>query len=128
MTPGWQRRVLLNRFVAVPLAIAMVAVVWNAYVALHAHGVVAGQVVDAGGRPVAGATVILFNHDFVTQVERARTKTDQAGYFRFDNNDSHLIQLQALDGKRAGPRITVRLWFRAQDRTLAAPLRLAEGS
>ena len=119
------RRVLLSRFVVVPTAIIAVTVAWNIYVTLHAHGLLAGRVIDASGNPVAGATVILFTHDFVTQVEKSRTHTDAAGAFRFDNNDSHLIQLQAQDGKEASPRITVRLWFRAQDRVLRKPLRLA---
>ena len=71
---------------------------------------------------------ILFAHDFVTQVEKARTRTDAAGEFRFDNNNSHLIQLQAQDGSATSPRITIRLWFRAQDRVLQQPLRLAPGA
>ena len=118
-------RILLNRFVVVPVAIVVVVALWNAYVALHAHGLLAGRVVDASGRPVAGATVILFAHDFVTQVERARTTTDASGAFRFTRNDSHLVQLQAIEGKASSSRITLRLWFRAQDRRLDAPLRLA---
>jgi hypothetical protein len=119
------RRVLLSRFVVVPVVILVVVALWNAYVALHAHGVLEGRVVDASGTPVAGATVILYQHDFVTQVEHARTTTDAAGAFRFADNDSHLIMLEAEHGKARSPRITVRLWFRGQDRDLAAPLRLA---
>lgn len=119
------RRVLLSRFVVVPVVIAVTVGAWNLYVALHAHGVLQGRVVDAAGHPVDGATVILFTHDFVTQVEKARTHTDAAGEFRFDGNDSHLIQLQAQDGRTTSPRITIRLWFRAQDRVLQQPLRLA---
>lgn len=122
------RRILLSRFFIVPVLIVAFVVGWNIYVTLHAHGLLAGRVVDASGKPVADATVILFTHDFVTQVEKARTRTDASGDFRFDNNDSHLIQLQAQDGKQASRRITVHLWFRAQDRVLAKPLRLAPGA
>ncbi len=118
------KRILLSRFVMVPLTIVVVVMVWNVYVSLHDHGLLAGRVVDADGHPVAGATVILFTHDFVTQVEKARTSTDASGGFRFNNNDSHLVQLQAEDGKLVSRRITLRLWFRAQDRELAKPLRL----
>jgi Carboxypeptidase regulatory-like domain len=118
------RPILLNRFVIVPTLIAVAVVLWNSYVALHAHGLVAGRVVDAAGAPVADATVILFNQDFVTQVEKARTRTDAAGDFRFTNNQSHLIELQAIASQKASPRITVHLWFRAQDRNLSKPLRL----
>jgi hypothetical protein len=119
------RRVLSSRFVIVPVVIVATVVVWNLYVTLHAHGLLQGRVIDPAGHPVDGATVTLFAHDFVTQVEKARTRTDAAGVFRFDNNDSHLIQLQAQDGGATSPRVTIRLWFRAQDRVLQTPLRLA---
>ncbi len=116
------RRILLSRFVVVPLTIVVLVGVWNFYVSLHDHGLLAGRVVDASGRPMANATVILFTHDFVTQVEKARTATDASGAFRFDHNDSHLVQLQAQDGNQSSRRITIRLWFRAQDRVLRKPL------
>jgi hypothetical protein len=116
------RRILLSRFVVVPLLIAVLIGAWNIYVSSHDHGLLAGRVVDAAGRPMANATVILFTHDFVTQVEKARTATDANGAFRFDHNDSHLVQLQAQDGNQSSRRITIRLWFRAQDRVLRKPL------
>lgn len=118
------RRILLNRFVIVPLSLAIIVIGWNIYVSLHDHGLLAGRVVDAAGHPVAGATVILFTHDFVTQVEKARTRTGADGVFRFTNNDSHLVQLQAQDGGQDSRKITIRLWFRAQDRVLRKPLTL----
>jgi len=118
------KRVLRSRFFVVPATIALAVALWNIYVSLHAHGLIAGRVVDADGRPVAGATVVLFAHDFVTQVEKARTATDGGGDFRFNDNDSHLVQLQAVDGKQSSQRITLRLWFRGQDRVLRQPLRL----
>ena len=118
------RRVLLSRFVVVPLVLAIAIGAWNIYVDAHAHGLLEGSVVDASGKPLAGATVILFTHDFVTQVEKAETKSDAQGGFRFDGNDSHLIQLQARDGNATSPRVTVRLWFRAQDRVVREPLRI----
>jgi hypothetical protein len=116
------RRILTSRFFLVPVAIALAAGGWNNYVSLHAHGLLAGRVVDAAGHPVAGATVILYTHDFVTQAEKERTKSDAEGAFRFSDDNSHLIQLQAVDGAQSSPRVTIRLWFRAQDRVLAAPL------
>jgi hypothetical protein len=116
------RRVLLSRFFIVPATIGVLAIGWNSYVSLHAHGLLAGRVADRDGRPVAGATVVLFTHDFVTQAEKERTKTDAQGEFRFTDNNSHLIQLQALDGSQASQRVTIRLWFRAQDRLIRSPL------
>ena len=121
------RRILLSRFVVVPIILTIAIGGWNAYVALHAHGLLEGSVVDAAGKPVAGATVMLFAHDFVTQVEKAQTRSDEAGRFRFDDNNSHLVQLQAQDGTLTSPRVTIRLWFRAQDRVVEKPLQLASG-
>jgi len=116
------RSLLSSRFFIVPVAIAIAVGGWNIYVSLHARGLIAGHVVDAAGRPVADATVILYAHDFVTQAEREHTKTDADGAFRFSDNDSHLIQLQAIEGAHSSPRVTIRLWFRAQDYVLTAPL------
>jgi hypothetical protein len=122
------RRVLLSRFFIVPAVLIAGIGGWNAYVDLHAHGLLAGSVVDAAGKPVSGATVILSVHDFVTQVEKARTRTDSAGWFRFDDNNSHLIQLEARAGSTASPRVTIRLWFRGQDWIVTEPLRLPGGA
>jgi len=119
------RRILLSRFVVVPVAIVASIVSWNIYVLEHAHGLLEGRVVDRAGHPLAGATVILFAHDFVTQVEKRRTETDANGAFRFTDNDSHLVQLQAVAGMASSPRVTIRLWFRAQDRVFGEPLVVA---
>lgn len=119
------RRVVLSRFFIVPAVLVVGIGAWNVYVDRHAHGLLEGSVVDASGRPVPDATVILSVHDFVTQVEKARTRTDAAGRFRFDDNNSHLIQLQAEAAAGRSPRVTIRLWFRAQDRVVNEPLRIA---
>ena len=120
--PAW----LLSRWVIVPGAIAIVTVAWNGYVATHDHGVVEGRVVDAAGRPVSGATVMLFERGFVTHQERERKTSDAQGAFRFTDNRSHSIQLEAdAPGLGRTDRRIVRLWFAAQDVTLAQPLRFA---
>lgn len=121
-------RILMSRFFIVPIVLLVAIAGWNVYVELHAHGLLQGRVVDAAGHPVPNATVILSVHDFVTQVEKARTRTDPAGRFRFDDNNSHLIQLEAQSDTASSPRVTVRLWFRGQDRTIAEPLRLPAGA
>jgi hypothetical protein len=120
--PRW----LLSRWVVVPGAIGVMTVAWLAYVAGHNHGIVEGRVVDATGRPVSGATVMLFERGFVTHQERGRATTDADGAFRFTDNRSHSIQLEA-DAPSLGrtDRRVVRLWFAAQDVKLAAPLRFA---
>jgi hypothetical protein len=126
--PLW-RRLLLNRFVLVPGAIAAAIVVWNVYVATHDNGLVAGQVVDAQGRPVPDASVALWVLQFTTYVERTRTTTGPDGRFRFTGNASHNIQLAAeKSGVGRSDRVPVRLYFKAQDVTLREPLRLEGGT
>jgi hypothetical protein len=113
-----------SRWVIAPGVIGLVVVAWNAYVAAHDHGIVEGRVVDATGRPVSGATVMLFERGFVTHQERERKTSDAQGAVRFTDNRSHSIQLEA-DAPELGrtDRRIVRLWFAAQDVKLAQPLR-----
>ena len=120
------RRILFNRFVLVPAAILLAIVLWNIYVATHNNGLLAGRVVDFAGRPVADATVSLWVFNFTTYEEKERVKTDADGVFRFTDNPSHRVQISAeKPGVGRSPRIPVFLYFRAQDTTLDAPLRLA---
>jgi hypothetical protein len=107
----------------VPLLIAGAVGIWNGYVALNNGGSVEGRVVDASGRPVPGATVILLDRHYVMHNERKRTSTDAAGQFRFAGNDNHSLQLEAeAAGLGRSERRVVRLWFRAQNVTLVEPL------
>ena len=115
-----------SRWVIVPLVIAGVVLAWTGYVALNDGGLVEGRVVDASGRPVPGAIVILLERHFVVHNERQRTRTDSAGRFRFAGNDNHSLQLEAeTDGLGRSERRVVRLWFRAQNVTLSEPLRFS---
>lgn len=116
---------LRSRWVLVPAAIALVVILWNLHVALNATGEVRGRVVDAAGRPVAGATVLLFERAFVVNTEKQRTVTGPEGYFRFQGNASHAVQLQAEAPTGRSERVTLRLLFRAQDAELRAPLVVA---
>jgi len=123
--PLW-RRLVINRFVLVPASIAVVILLWNAYVATHDHGVVAGRVVDIAGQPVPGATVVLWVLNFTTYVEKTRATTDAAGRFVITDNDSHNIRLAAeKPGIGRSARVPVRLYFRAQDIQLREPLVLS---
>jgi hypothetical protein len=113
-----------SRWVIAPLMIAVAVLAWNGYVALSDGGVVEGQVVDANGRPVPDATVILLERHFVMHNERQRTRTDGAGRFRFAGNDNHSLQLEAETASLGRTeRRVVRLWFRAQNVALSEPLR-----
>ncbi len=116
---------LLSRWVVLPAALASVVLGWNLYVAAHAGGVVEGRVVDAAGRAVPGAEVVLYGRSFVTNDERQRTRAGDDGTFRFTGNASHALQLQAeAPGLGRSERVTVRLLFRAQNTRLETPLRV----
>jgi hypothetical protein len=65
----------------------------------------------------------MFGRSFVSEQEQAHTTTDTADRFRFNDNASHLIQLQVELGQAHSAQTTIRLWFRAQDVALATPLR-----
>ena len=56
--------ILRHRFVAVPLALVLLVIGWNIHVAANNQGIVTGSVLDANGRPVAGAEVVFFERDF----------------------------------------------------------------
>ncbi|MBV9562814.1 MAG: carboxypeptidase regulatory-like domain-containing protein [Bradyrhizobium sp.] len=122
-------RWLRNRFVIVPLLLAVVIGGWNVWVATHDHGIVTGRVIDADGTPVADANVRLWVFNFTTFVEKMAVTTDTEGRFRFTGNPSHNIQISAdKAGVGRSERIAVRLYFAAEDRELAEPLRLDKPS
>ena len=122
---GW-RKWLLNRFVLVPAAILVVAGTWDLYASTHDDGLVVGQVLDAQGKPVEGADVTLWVFSFTTFAENRSVKTGADGGFRITGNPSHHIQLSAAKpGVGASQRIPIRLYFRSQNTTLAAPLVLS---
>jgi hypothetical protein len=118
--PQW----LVSRWTIVPLLFSALVLAWNGYVAINDGGLIEGRVVDSIGQPVPDATVILFDRSFVMHNERQRSRTDEAGRFRFTGNDNHSLQLEAQTaGLGRSERREVRLWFRAQNVTLADPLR-----
>jgi hypothetical protein len=110
------KRALRSRFVVVPLVLAVVILAWNVYISFHDDGIVAGEVRDQAGAPVAGALVILYDRNFVTFRETQRTRSGPDGHFRFDDFRSHLgqVEAEAPDGRRS-QRLPIRLWFRAQN-------------
>jgi len=115
-----------SRWVVVPALLLLIVLGWNAYVWTHAGGVVAGRVVDAAGRGVPGASVILYARSFVTNDERQRTLTGAGGDFRFTGNTNHALQLQAeAPGLGRSDRVTVRLLFKGEDVQVREPLRFA---
>jgi len=120
-------RWLRNRFVAVPLALAAIVAAWNVYIAFNDNGIVEGQVRDGAGQPVAGATVIFFERNFIYYQEKERTATDAKGDYRFSGLQTHIGQLEArtADGRQSERR-QLRLWFRGQDTVVEPPLTLQQ--
>ena len=122
------RAVLGSRFVLLPLALAVVVLLWNGYISLHDDGIVRGRVIGPSGEPVAGATVRMLEQNVTTSSERGRATTGPDGSFEFTDNRSHSILLRAdKPGVGRSEQRAVRLYFRAQNVTLEAPLRLQPG-
>jgi hypothetical protein len=119
--PLW-RRLIVNRFVLVPGAIALAGLLWTGYVSLHNDGVIEGRVADAAGRPVAGADVILMVQNVTTFSEKGRAKTGPDGVFRIVDNPSHHVQIFAEAPSGRSERRELRLWFRGQNTVLDEPL------
>lgn len=110
------RRAITHRFVAVPLALLLVVVAWNAYIAFNDNGIIEGEVRDRAGAPVAGATVVFFERNFIYYEEKQRAVTDAKGHYRFTDMKTHIGQLEArTDDGRKSARRQLRLWFRSQD-------------
>lgn len=129
MTRAPLLRLLRHRFVAVPLAIGVVVLGWNVYVAEHDDGIVRGAVVGPDGRPLPGATVTMMEQNFTTNSDRGKTLTRDDGSFEFTDNRSHNIQLRAeKPGVGRSDLVVVRLYFQAQNVTLHDPLRIRTGN
>ncbi len=117
--------ILRHRFVAVPLGLFGVALGWNIYVGMHDGGIIAGTVVDAGGRPLAGARVVFFERSMLNYVEQRSVTTDAQGTWRFEGMAVHIGQIEArLPDGSSSERRQLRLWFRAQN-IWVAPLVVA---
>jgi hypothetical protein len=122
------RRLLLNRFVLVPGAIALAALSWTGYVSLHNDGFIEGRVADVEGRPVADADVVLMVQNVTTFSEAGRAKTGPNGVFRIVNNPSHRVQIFAETSSGRSERRELRLWFRGQNTVLDRPLVIGAAS
>ena len=76
---------------------------WNVYIAFNDHGIIEGEVRDKAGAPVAGATVIFFERNFIYYEEKQRATTDAQGAYRFTDMKTHIGQLEARtsDGRKS---------------------------
>ncbi len=120
------RPYVLNRYVLTLGTIAVLVVAWNAYVWMNNGGTITGRVIDASGRPIANATVLLTERTLLVSEVRAKTTTDPDGRFRFTGHQLYHLFLEAE--KEGAGRVTpaeFRLYFRGQNLVLQEPLRLA---
>lgn len=119
------RHVLANRYVLALAATAMLAGACNLWVALHDDGIVRGRVVQADGRPAAGATVTFWEKTLTTLERRAATSTAPDGRFAFTGQMAHHFALHAeQQALGASPRTLYRRHFRGENLVLEEPLRL----
>ena len=118
-----------NRFILTFGGIALAALVWNIYVAFNDDGLIEGQVVDANGAPVEGATVRLTERTLLVAQPRGTAKTDADGRFVFTGHQLHHLFLEASKegAGRANP-VEYRLYFKGENIELRGPLQLSGGS
>ena len=123
-----KRTFLLNRYTITFGAIAIIAALWNLYVAFNNDGIIAGRVVGPDNRPVEGATVTLFQKTLYVAEPRDKTTTDKNGRFLITGHASYRLWLEAVkEGLGKSPKKEYRLYFRNQNLNLSTPLRLEVG-
>ena len=119
------KTLLLNRYIITFGAIAIIAAVWNLYVALNNDGIIVGRVVGPDNLPVEGATVTLFQKTLYVAEPRDKTTTDEDGAFTFAGHASYKLWLEAIkEGIGKSPKEEYRLYFRNQNLNLRTPLHL----
>ncbi len=116
---------LRNRFFVTFAAVALLAAAWNLYIVFNDDGIIRGRVVDAGGAPVEGASVMLSERSLLVARPRGQTVTDADGRFAFKGHELHRLYLEASKegAGRIGQR-EYRLYFKGQNMELDAPLQL----
>jgi len=117
---------LNNRFVYTFGGIALAALVWNIYVDFNNDGLIEGQVVDAKGAPVEGATVKLTERTLLVAQPRGTATTDTSGHFEFTGHQLHHLFLEASkDGVGKATPVEYRLYFKGENLMLRHPLQLS---
>ena len=119
------RSFLLNRYMVTLGAIGMLVAVWNLYVVFNDDGIVAGRVVDPNDKPVAGASVTLYQKTLYVAEPRDKTTTDARGLFQFSGHNYYRIWLEAVkEDVGKSEKKEYRLYFRGQNLRLTEPLRV----
>ncbi len=119
--------IVRNRYSITFGTIALLAGLWNLYVAINDGGIITGQVVGPDDHPVEGATVVLSEKTLLVSAVRARTTTDARGAFRFSGHRLYHIYLEAYrEGVGRMLPKEFRLYFKGQNLRLRHPLRLEQ--
>ncbi len=118
---------LHNRYTVTLGSMALLAVLWNIYVAMNNDGIIQGRVVDSHHQPVPGATVVLSERTLLVTASRDKTETQSDGTFRFKGHNLYHMYLEAYKEGigRMAPK-EFRLYFRGQNLVLREPLTLSE--
>jgi hypothetical protein len=118
---------ILNRYTITLGSIAILAALWNIYVALNNDGIITGRVVGPDHQPVAGATVVLSEKSLLVTIPRAEIRTNSDGTFRITGHNLHHLYLEAYkEGAGRMPPKEFRLYFKGQNLSLKKPLVLAD--
>jgi len=121
------KTLLFNRYCITFGIFAVIALFWNIYITFHDDGIVAGRVVTADNRPVAGATVTLFEKTLFVAEPRMNTTTNEKGEFSFSGHRYYRIWIEAKkEGVGLFPKTEYRLYFRGQNKRFKEAFRLAE--
>jgi hypothetical protein len=119
------RAILLNRYTVTFGTVAVIALVWNVYIAMNDDGIIRGRVIGPEGQPVAGAAVILSERTLLVTRPRGRTTTDADGRFTFTGHTFHRIWLEAAKSEiGAYPQTEYRMYFKGQNMIIDNPLQL----
>jgi carboxypeptidase family protein len=116
------RTLLLNRFALTLGGILGLVLFWNIYVGANNDGLLYGQIVDANGTPIAGATVEAVGKKLALSAPVGQTTTDEDGRFSFEGLEEYSFVVSAkLDGASSRGRL-VRLWFKGQNYSVSPPI------
>ena len=111
------------------MVLAVVLIGWIAYTHATGDGIVTGTVIDAGGRPVAGATVMLRDKTLDLIKPPIETRTNASGVFTY-----HHIALISFfvsaskPGYVTSPRVHYHLCFETQHFKVPKPIVLTKGA
>ena len=118
---------LSNRYTITLGSMALLAALWNIYVAMNNDGIITGRVVDRNDQPVSGAIVVLSEKSLLVTASRAKTTTNTDGTFRFTGHHLYHIYLETYkEGVGRMPSKEFCLYFKGQNLFLKKPLVLAD--